>query len=504
MTKPRILMGVDLGTSGLKAALFSERGELLGKAYRESRYVDSPTGGREQAPEEWWRNLCSASREAISGAGVAPSSIVGIGICGFHHCPVFLREDGTPARTTILLHDERLPKSRAELAGEGVLAKVESLSRSMVSAAHFPPIFHYVRLHDPAGLGSTRWMMMAKDYLRYRLTGEVGTEICDATGTHLVMPGEGRWSAELCGLLSVPMNLLPRIAAPTEIAGKLMGDAAEQSGLCAGTPVVFGGGDSHCALLGLGCANEGDVGLLLGTNSTLRAVFNGFASHPQLKLWAQSHVVPGLYTVSASSMAGASAAGWFARSFCADGSGSADGMAWAALEELAAGVAPGSDGVIFLPYIHGERSPFYDPDASGAFLGLKRWHGKEHLARAVLEGVALNIANCHGLIAECADARGVHLRPPRLGGGGSRIALWHQIIADCMGDCIEVMNVGEAGTLGAAMLAGVGVGVYASHAQAISAAVRKQSVIEPDSGRHRAYAELRGRFNGCYRRLRDE
>jgi len=494
------LLGVDVGTSGLKVSVFTESGELLGQAYRASCYLPLPEEHREQRPEQWWDSFCDAAREGLARAGVGPSSIRGIGLCGFQNCPVFVDEDGSPTRPAMLLHDGRLPQSRREMAARGTLATIETLTRSMVSSAHFPPIYHYVRTRDPEAVERTRWILLAKDYLRFRLTGLIATELCDATGTNLILPGEEQWSDELCDALSVPREKLPPIAVPTELAGVVSAGAAGQCGLATGTPVAYGGGDSHCALLGLGCTQDGDLGMLLGTNATLRAVFDTPASHPLTKVWTQQHVVAGRYTVSASSMAGGSVLQWFRENFYPEIVGSDRARVLSRLEELASGVPAGSDGVVFLPYIHGERAPFYDPDASGAFLGIRRRHGRHHLLRSVLEGIALNIANCHELVEECARPRGTTLSPPRLGGGGSGIPLWHQIMADCLARPIRIMSVREAGTLGAALLAGVAVGLYSDCREAVARAVRQEQVVEPRQENLALYAELRQRLNDYRRR----
>ncbi len=498
MKEPRALLGIDIGTSGLKASVFDEQGRPLASAYRAASYLPLPPGHREQSAAQWWADLCAALREIWGQAGVHPDHIAAVGACGFHHCPVFLRANGEPARPVMQLHDERLYASRAELEQSGVLGRIHELTGSLVSAGHFPPIYHYIATHDPAGLNRTQWIMLAKDYLRYRLTGRIGTEICDATGTNLIEAGERVWSNRLCAALEVAMDKLPPIAEPTEMAGKVTAEAAEQSGLRVGTPVVYGGGDSHCAMLGLGCIGNGDTCLLLGTNSTLRTAFDAFVRDPKVRVWVQHHVVPNRYTLSASSMAGASALHWFRENVCRD----ADEQEFTDLETKAGKIPIGAEGLIFLPYLFGERCPFYDPEASGAFIGLRHRHLTAHLLRAVLDGVAVNIANCLDLIEECARGHDTRIDHLRLGGGGSRTETWHQIISDALGRPIRIMNTAEAGALGAALLAGVGIGIYKDCDEAVARAVRGVRVIEPDAGRHGQYVELKKRLNDLYQRMR--
>ena len=494
MKTSRTLLGIDIGTSGLKAMLFNDSGTPLAGAYRPASYLPLPTGHMEQSPDQWWQSLCSVLAEIFSQPDVLPEAIAGIGICGFHHCPVFLQENGQPAIAAMLLHDERLPQSRQELSRLGVLEQIETLTQSMVSAGHFPPIFHYIATHDPEAIARSRWILLAKDYLRFRLTGEIGTEICDATGTNLIQPGQATWSQPLCQLLSVPMEILPPIGKSTDIAGKVTEAAAEQIGLPSGIPVVFGGGDSHCALLGLGGICKGDTVLLLGTNSTLRTVFEQFITQKQIKMWVQHHVIDDHYTTSASSMAGASVFNWFKQSFCND-------KDFQTLEKMAAKIAIGSDGLTFLPYLFGERCPFYDPETSGAFIGIKHWHKLEHFLRSILDGVAVNIGNCFDLIQESAQLHQTQIDHIRLGGGGSQLTLWHQIIADSLNRPIHIMNTQEAGTLGAALLAGIGVGTYANPSEAVAATVKVRHIIEPNAENHTIYLELKHKLNDLYRRI---
>ncbi len=197
----RHLLGIDLGTSGLKAAIFNPDGTLIGLGRAANRYVPGPTGWAEQDPKTWWAGCCEAVQMALAHSGVKPDSVAAVGVCGFHHCPVFLDADGLPVRPTIVTHDARLGESLAELEHSGVLEDVVRISGSRVMTGHFPPIYQLVRTHDPQDLEQTRWILLAKDYLRFQLTGQIGTELCDATGTNLIAMPEQDWSLELCSLL---------------------------------------------------------------------------------------------------------------------------------------------------------------------------------------------------------------------------------------------------------------------------------------------------------------
>ena len=496
----RHLLGIDLGTSGLKAAIFDPDGTLLGLGRATNSYVAGPTGRAEQDPRTWWSGCCKAIQMALAQAGVKASSLAAIGVCGFHHCPVFLDAGGDPVRPTVVTHDDRLGESLAELEQSGVLEDVVRISGSRVMTGHFPPIFHLVRTRDPQVLETTHWIVLAKDYLRFRLTGQIGTELCDATGTNLVAMPEQDWSAELCSLLRVPRHKLPEIGRSSQLAGHVTPEAAGATGLEPGTPVVYGGGDSHCALVGLGVIGSGEAGLLLGSNSTLRASFDGPVKPLRQMVWVQQHVVPGRFTVSASSMAGSSVLSWF-RGVCFDDEPEG-AAAYRHLESLAAGAPAGCDGLLFHPYLFGERSPFYNPEARGAFLGIRHWHGKEHLVRSVMEGVAFSIANCMDAVQAIARTRGDRVNLLRTGkSGGSRLSVWRQIITDALDQALEVAEVEEPGCLGAALLAGVGVGLYDDLGSAIQQTVQIVTRSSPDPARAALYRDQRTVFNQTYQAL---
>ncbi len=496
---PRLL-GIDLGTSGLKATVFDLDGNLLGLGRVTSGYLPGPPGWAEQDPGAWWTGCCQAVHDALAQAGGSAGDVVAVGVCGFHHCPVFLDTAGEPVRPTIVTHDSRLGGSLDELRASGVLEELATISGSRVTTGHLPTIYHLVCSLDPSSIDNTRWILLAKDYLRFRLTGEIGTELCDATGTHLIAMPEEVWSDNLCSLLRLPRAKLPPIHRSHEVAGHVTAEASRATGLRAGTPVVYGGGDSHCALLGLGVIGSGEAGLLLGTNSTLRASFAGPVRPLEQTVWIQQHVVPGRFTASASPMAGSSALAWFKGVCCQDLS---EGPAsYRALEVLAAGVAAGSDGLLFHPYLFGERSPFYNPEARAAFLGLRHWHGRGHLVRSIMEGVAFAIANCLDALRQIAQARHEELSLVRTGqSGGSQLPLWRQIIADALEQAVEVVAVDEPGCLGAALLAGVGTGLYEDIPSAIRQTVRVTGRSVPEEAAAALYRERRAAFNDVYRAL---
>jgi xylulokinase len=496
----RLLLGIDLGTSGLKAAIFDLDGTLLGLGRATNQYVAGPAGWAQQNPRTWWAGCCKAVQAAVAQAAANAAEVTAVGVCGFHHCPVLLDAEGAPVRPTIVTHDSRLGDSLADLDRSGILEEVVRISGSRVMTGHFPPIYYLVWKQDSVGLENTRWILLAKDYLRFRLTGQIGTELCDATGTNLIAMPEQDWCDALCSLLHVPRHKLPEIGRSSQVAGYITAEAAQATGLRSGTPVVYGGGDSHCALVGLGVVGSGEAGLLLGTNSTLRASFDWPVKPSEHVVWIQQHVVADRFTVSASSMAGSSVLSWL-KDMCL-GSSPEGTVTYLDLESMAASVPPGCDGLLFHPYLFGERSPFYNPEARGAFLGIRHWHGRGYFVRSVMEGVAYAIANCFGAIQDIARERNEAVKTIRIGeSGGGRLALWRQIVTDVLGCSLEVVRVEEPGCLGAALLAGVGVGEYQDVQDAIRRTVSVASRTSPDSGSSDLYQERRSAFNATYRAI---
>ena len=485
-------VGIDLGTSTLKVGLFDEQFELAGLARRSTAYLPGPHGHAEQDPLSWWTQLCDALHEVLAQAG-APT-IAGVGLCAFHHCPVLVDADGSPVRPVVQLHDARLQTARSEMVRSGQLSRIEALSRSMISAAHFPVIHNLLRRIDPEGVRRTRWILAAKDYLRFKLTGELGSERCDASGLNLFEVGSDLWSPRLCAEMGVDVRTLPPLGHSWEHAGVVPAAAAEATGLPQGVPVAYGGGDSHCALLGMGCTKPGNVGMLLGTNVTLRMVFSQQPLDVGNRVWTQHHVVPGRFTASASTMAGASVLSWYAGAFMPD---AAAGLLSddTALGELIGSVPPGSEGLICLPYIHGERSPFYDPEMTGSFIGLRPWHNRAHALRAVMEGIGYVVADCGDLLSSVGRQNGQDIGPIRLGGGGSKNTIWTEILASCLSRPLLRTDVSEAGSRGAAMLGAVAAG-HANTPQALAESLSPAvEVVAPNAHLADTYREIRVRAN---------
>ncbi|UCG94194.1 MAG: hypothetical protein JSW13_00010 [Candidatus Aerophobus sp.] len=497
------LLGVDLGTTGLKCAICDEAGKLLAISRRIYPFVSPQPGWAEHNPNTWWIAAKQAIRETLGKSHIDPNNVKAVSLCGFHHCPVFLDNKGQVLRNTITTHDKRTIESWKTLKEQGVLTLLEKATGSAVGTCHFPPIFHWIRSHDRNSIKHCSHILMPKDFLRFKLTGEIITDICDATGTHLVNPESLNWSEELAKMMRVPLSWLPPIQAPAEYGGQITSLAAKETGLVKGTPVITGGGDTHCALLGMGVLNEGQAGMIVGTSAVIRACFAKFAPDGKIRCYIQHHVVPGIWCNAASIFSGASSLQWGVERF---GSLSEKGGEDPYVEAicLAETVQPGCQGLIFHPFLFGRRTPYYDPYARGIFFNLSFWHTRAHFLRSILEGVGYAMRECLEIIKEVqTDYQVAPLNELRASGGGIKFPFWRQIFADILELPIVITNVQEVGTFGAAMLAGIGIGLYKDPADAVAKCVKIKQITYPYRNNMKVYRKNYCLWKELYVRVKD-
>jgi len=497
------LMGIDLGTTGLKCAIYGPRGNLISFSKRTYSFIHDKSGWAEHDPNDWWKAATQAIRETLEKSHIDPNDIKAVSLCGFHHCPVFLDNKGRVLRNTIITHDRRTIESWKTLKEQGVLTLLEKTTGSAVGTCHFPPIFHWIRSHDKNSIKHCSHILMPKDFLRFKLTGEIITDICDATGTHLVDPKFLNWSEELAKIMHVPLSWLPPIQASTEYGGRITSLAAKETGLVEGIPVITGGGDTHCALLGMGVLNEGQAGMIVGTSAVIRACFAIFAPDRKNRCYIQHHVVPGIWCNAASIFSGASSLQWGVErfGFLSKKEGKDPYVEAISLAET---IQPGCQGLIFHPFLFGRRTPYYNPYARGIFFNLSFWHTRAHFLRSILEGVGYAMRECLEIIKEVqTDYRVVPLNELRASGGGIKFPLWRQIFADILELPIVITNVEEVGTLGAAMLAGIGIGLYKNPADAVAKCVKIKQTIYPCQNNVKIYRKNYSLWKELYVRVKD-
>jgi xylulokinase len=471
----RLLMGIDLGAGGVKVSIIDTSGTSIGEGASPVVTHLPHLGWAEQEPQDWWIAACAAIPEAIAAAGVGPDAIAAVGVSGGAHIGVLTDSIGTPMRRAILWSDSRSAAEAAELR-EKADARILELSLNRANPTWLLPQLLWLMRNDPDAVAATHRLYLAKDWLRFELTGDRHTDFSDAVGALLADSTRRDWSPELCDLIGWEPSTLPPIADPSAVVGTITPSAARQCGLSAGTPVVCGSNDTTVELFGAGAIAPGEGAVKLATAGVIYQVTNGPLVRPPVSCYP--HIVDGLYYTATGINSCASAHRWMRDQFFAqDGF---DGM-----DRLAATVQPGSDGLIFHPYLQGERAPHWDPKLRADFVGLTMQHGRAHFARALYEGVAYAIRDA----MSASEALGMRYDTFRLLGGGARSATWRQIMADVLGKKILLPANGDA-SFGAAVLAGIGIGVFEGPADAVARCCRTVSTHEPSPSNHERYTEF--------------
>ncbi len=469
------LLGIDLGAGSLKATIIDADGRVAGEAgWPVATSVKRP-GWSEQDPEEWFSALCRAVPAAIAAAGLAPSAIAGIGISAGAHIPVLKDAAGAVLRPAIMWNDQRSGAEAAALherAGEMIVRT--SLNR--VNPTWTLAMLAWLRRHEPEVIGRTRRLYLAKDYLRGRLTGTWETDFSDAVGALMADDEIKSWSPDICGLIEWDMATLPPIRRPAEIVGGVTAGAAALTGLAAGTPVVCGSNDTTVEFFGVGAITPGIGAVKLATAGVLFLATEGPSVNPPISCYP--HIIEGMYYTATGTNSCASAHRWLRDTMFGEGG-------FEEMDALAAGIPAGAGGLLFHPYLQGERAPYWDPLLRADFIGLTIAHTRAHFARALYEGVAFSIRD----ILTAARALGQSYGAIRLMGGGARSATWRQIIADVTGLAVEVMENTDA-SFGAALIAGIGTGVFVTPGDAIARCVRPLSQCEPGLKNGLLYKEL--------------
>ncbi|MFQ5807307.1 MAG: xylulokinase [Phycisphaerae bacterium] len=497
------LLGIDVGTTGSKALLIDVSGHLVAETTTEYPMSTPRPLWAEQDPTQWWSATAASIRRVLEQSGADPEQIAGLGLTGQMHGLVLLDGKGDVLRPCIMWNDQRTGEQCTAITERVGTKRLLELTGNPVLPGFTAPKLVWVRENEPETYRKTTHVLLPKDYVRYRLTGEFFSEVSDASGTSMFDVGRRQWSDEMLAALDVPREWLPEVTESPVASAKVNAAAAKDAGLSAGTPVVGGGGDQAAQAIGSGIVNEGLVSVTLGTSGVVFAASDSYRIEPQGRLHAFCHAVPGKWHLMGVMLSAAGSFRWYR-----DTLGDTE-VARAKQENCdpydllttsAASVKPGCEGLLFLPYLTGERTPHPDPNARGVFFGLTLRHTKAHLTRAVLEGVTYGLRDSLELMRNL----GISIAQVRASGGGARSQLWRQILADVFGIEIVTLNVTQGAAYGAALLAGVGVGAYrdvaAACEQVITVIGRTQSgpaaaVYAAYYPRYRAlYPALAGEF----------
>jgi xylulokinase len=463
------VLGIDVSTTATKALLIDERGRVAGIGSAEYDYAVPAPLWSEQEPDLWWTGAQVAIRAALASAGIGGADVAAVGLAGQMHGAVLLDAGDRPLRPAILWNDQRTAAECDEIRRRVGPRRLIEVTGNDALTGFTAPKLVWVRNHEPGVWRRIAHVLLPKDFVRHRLTGDHAVDRADGAGTLLFDLARRDWSAEVVAALDIDPAWLPRTAEGPEVTGVVSGTAASATGLAAGTPVVAGGGDQAATAVGVGAVDPGIVALSLGTSGVIFAATDRPLIEPEGRVHAFCHAVPDRWHLMSVMLSAAGSLRWFRDAL-------APGVPYAALDEEASHAAPGSDGLVFLPYLTGERSPHPDPLARGAFVGLTVTHDRRHLARAVLEGVAYGLRD--GLDQMVATGIETPTRI-RASGGGIASAVWRQILADVLGAEIATVSTSEGAAFGAGLLASVGTGWFGTVAQAAEWAVELNVVAEP-------------------------
>ncbi len=485
-------LGVDTGTGGTRALLIDAAGREVAAvtAPHEEIRMEHPLWA-EQRPEDWAEAAVLAIRGALAQAGVSGRDVRGVGLSGQMHGLVMLDKDHAVIRPSLIWCDQRSQPQvdfiNAKLGRDKVL---ESIANPVLTGFTLPKLL-WVRDHEPRRFERMRKMLLPKDYVRYRLAGEFATEVSDASGTALLDVVHRRWSFDMVDGLGLDRAMLPAVYESSEVTGTVSAHAAELTGLAAGTPVVGGGGDQAASAVGNGIVEPGIVSCTIGTSGVVFAHTDSAAWDPQGRVHTFCHAVRDKWHVMGVTQGAGLSLQWFRNQL-------APGVSYDELMREAAAAPAGSQGLFWLPYLMGERTPHLDATARGGWIGLTAKHTRADLIRAVIEGVAYSLKDCLAII----EGLGVPVDTVRASGGGARSPLWRQILADVLNRRVATLETQEGSAYGAALLAMTGTGQFASVAEACAATIREAVSIDPRAAEAASYAAGYETYRALYPALR--
>ena len=494
MAAQKYILGLDISTTGAKALLIDAGGAVIGSATSPLTLSTPRPLWSEQNPVDWWTGMAASIRQLLAEQDIAGDDIAAIGLTGQMHGLVLMDAGGAVLRPAILWNDQRTGPQCDEIRRRLGRERLIQITGNDALPGFTAPKVLWVQQNEPEVYARARHILLPKDYIRYKLTGDYAMDKADGAGTILFDLRSRGWSADVLASLEIPAEWLPPTFEGPAITGVISAAAAAETGLRAGTPVVGGGGDQAAQAVGVGAVQPGVIALTLGTSGVVFATTPSALIEPDGRLHAFCHAVPGRWHFMGVMLSAAGSLQWYRDALAPESS--FDGLV-----AEAAGVPAGSEGLLFLPYLTGERTPHPDPLARGAWVGLTIRHSRPHLTRAVLEGVAFGIKDSFTLIQGAGLGS---IDQVRVSGGGARSALWRQIMADVLGVELVTVNTAEGAAFGAALLAAVGAGLYRTVEEACQAAIQLTGRTAPDPAAVAAYGAFYPRYQALYPALRHE
>lgn len=499
----RYLLGIDIGTSGTKTLLCDEKGRVRGTASAEYPCYTPKPGWSEQDPKDWWNATIKTVRAVLRKTQIEGHRVAAIGLSGQMHGSVFLDAGGNVIRRALLWNDQRTSvQCRAiEKAAGGRAALIKLVANPALTGYTAPKVL-WLRDHEPRKFERVRYVLLPKDYVRYRLTGEFATEVSDASGTLLLDVKNRRWSNKLIDALKLDRSMFPRCTESHEVSGELTPSVARSLGLAPGTPVVGGAGDQPAGAVGNGIVGKGIVSATMGTSGVVFAHADQFVPNRQGNLQSFCHAVEGKWCVFGCMLAAGGSLQWLRNTLFADlvkKSRDPGGLYTTMIDEASA-APPACEGLYFLPYLTGERCPYADPDACGAWIGLTVRHDRPALIRSVLEGITYGMRDQIELMRHS----GLRINQVRAGGGGARSRWWRQLQAEMYRVPVVTINTQEGAAYGVALLAGVGAGIWRNAPSACRHAIKITATCRPRRKLVSLYSQHYPQFSQLYRNLRQD
>lgn len=485
-------MGIDVGTGGTRVLLIDEKGRVQHSfiAAHEEVRMDQPLWA-EQDPDDWWRAAQEAIQGVIAKSGATGTDVKGIGFSGQMHGVTMLDGDEKVVRPALIWCDQRSQPQVDWVTNKAGRDNVLKWTANPVLTSFTLPKFLWVRDHQPELFACVRHLMLPKDYVRFKLSGDFAADVSDASGTSLFDVVNRRWSKEMCSAAGIDAAILPPVYESSQVCGKVSVDAAKLTGLAAGTPVVAGAGDQAASAVGNGIVESGIVSCTLGTSGVVFAHMEKVAYDAAGRVHTFCHAVPGKWHVMGVTQGAGLSLQWFRNQLAPD----AD---YDTLMSEAERSSAGADGLTWLPYLMGERTPILDPLARGGWIGLTARHRRADLVRSVIEGVSYSQKDCLDIIEEL----GIQVTTVRASGGGAKSPFWRQVLADVFARPVTTLETQEGSAYGAALLAMVGTGAFTSVEEACQTAIHETSSAHPTDN-VKAYAQGHTRYKALYPALKD-
>jgi len=501
--KNNYLLGIDIGTTSTRTILIDENGNLLASSTSDYELITLKPGWVEQNPDDWWTATVKTIKDVIEKTNISPRDIACIGLSGQMHGSVFLDNKGKIIRPAILWCDQRT-YSQCEkiykIFGQDSFIK---LSYNKALPGFTAPKILWLKEIEPENYSKVEKILLPKDYIRYRLSNTYATEVSDASGTILMDIPSRDWSEEILNGLNINKDLLPQVYESVEVTSKVSRVASSLTGLAQGTPIVGGGSDNAAGAVGSGIVRDGLISDSIGTSGVVFTHSDRPLYDPKGRVHSFCHAVKGKWHLTGVTLSAAGSLRWYYDTFGPSSSirkKYPNIKDYELLNKQAESIPPGSEGLIFLPYLSGERTPHADPYARGVFFGISYLHTQDHFIRSIMEGVAFSQLDCLSLMREL----GIIQDKIVLFGGGSKSSIWIQIIADILNLKVTTLNIEEGPAYGAALIAGVGSGIYGSVEEACSKTIKEDSKINPIKENVKRYEKIYEIYKSLYENLKED